>query len=178
MKKSKALDSPPKPKSRYERLALGPAKTHQKEWKIHDFVGRYHLTRVKNPAPVPGMTLGLEKEEANAKAADTKRFEDQLEQRALQYKRTVRARAVGTAEATKLHMDAVIGTQIEKTDEILHGRATEVGKKSYFSDTPDQIKRFKKNVMMDRPHYVGYAVISTGFRSMVSNEFLILLIHS
>ena len=168
MQKSRGLESPPKPKGRYDRPVLGPAKIYQKEWKIHDFVGKYHLTRVKNPAPVPGMTLGLEKAEANAKAADAKRFEDQLEQRALQYKRTVRARGVGAAEATKLHIDAIIGTQIEKTDEILKGRKIEVNKKSYFSDTPDQINRFKKNVMLDRPHYVGYAVVSAGFRSMVS----------
>lgn len=164
---SRAKDGSPQKERRYERLELGPARAYQKEWKIHDFVGTYHLTRVKNVAPVPGTTLGLEKAEKEAKAADAKRFEDQLEARAIQYKKTIKARGVGAEETTKLHVEAIIGAQIEKTDQTLHARAAEKDKKNYFSDTPEQVKRFRKNVAMNRPHYIGYAVVSTGFRSMV-----------
>lgn len=172
------LLSPPSLKSQYQRPPLGPARTFQKEWKIHDFVGKYHLTRVKNLAPVPGTALALEKSEKEAKAADAKRFEDQLHQRAVHYKKTIRARGVGAEEATKLHVDAIIGSQIDRTENALHARAAETNKKNYFSDTLDQIMRFKKNVLMDRPHYIGYAVVFAGFRSLVSYCAKILYLYN
>ena len=155
-------------KSRYERPPLDSAVLYEKEWKVHDFLGKYHLTRLKNIAPVPGTAIGIERKEKLSKEADVKRFEVQLEQRALQHKRTIRSRNVGAAESTKLHIDAVIGSQIEATQRTMQARETEKDKKNYFCDTVDQVKRFKKNVVMNRPHYVGYAVISTGFRSMAS----------
>jgi hypothetical protein len=159
----------PKKASRYERPPLDAAVQVTKEWRVHDFLGRYHLSRVKNIAPVPGAALGIERAEKLAKEADAKRFEGQLEQRALQYKRTIRARVVGAAESTRLHIDAVIGSQIDATQRTMQGREAEKEKKNYFCDTAEQVKRFKKNVVMNRPHYVGYAVISVGFRSMVSS---------
>lgn len=152
-------------KSRYARPQLGPAKSVEQNWTVHHFVGKYHLSRIKNVAPIPGIQLAQEIKERDDRRKDAKRFEDELEQRAAVYRKTVRARDAGAQKATQLHMDTLVGIPMNDIESTLNSRLSENSKKNYYCDTPQQIKQFKKNVILNRPNYIGYAVITTGFRS-------------
>ena len=55
--------------------------TYTKEWTTHDFYGKYHLSHLKNPHPVPGTQVLLEKEHVEKKKADAERYEAAAKER-------------------------------------------------------------------------------------------------
>jgi hypothetical protein len=98
---------------------------------------------------------------------DQQRFEKEIAERAAAYKKTVTTRAVGVAETTRLNFKSLIGVPVQETENIINARLAENNllKKSYFADTPKQIKQFKKNILRGNASYPAFAVMTAGFRS-------------
>jgi hypothetical protein len=57
---------------------------YSKDWTAHDFYGKYHLQRIKNPVPIPGTQIQLEYQHQEKKSADIKRYEQSREQQLLE----------------------------------------------------------------------------------------------
>ncbi len=56
---------------------------HNNNWTAHDFYGKYHLSRMKAEAPVPGTQFILETKRKESKDNDVKRYEKELEERVI-----------------------------------------------------------------------------------------------
>jgi hypothetical protein len=55
--------------------------TYSKDWTTHDFYGKYHLSHIANPHPVPGTQVLLETKHEEKKKADTERYEKAVQKR-------------------------------------------------------------------------------------------------
>ena len=145
-----------------------PSKFPVRHWNTQDFLGKYHITKISNKlTPVPGTQLRIEKEydhdiEAYHKHAQEVR--DQ-QQKALDFKLLVKQQSVELQ--TKVYFDTILGEPIKEAEKILEERDKiyEFTVNPTYKDSPQEIKKFLKNIELGRYHYVGFAV-SHGFESI------------
>jgi hypothetical protein len=57
---------------------------YSKDWTAHDFYGKYHLQRIKNPLPTPGTQIELEFQHQEKKNADVKRYQETREKQLIE----------------------------------------------------------------------------------------------
>jgi hypothetical protein len=69
---------------------------YSKDWTAHDFYGKYHLHRIKNPTPIPGTQIALEFDHNEKKTADQKRFEEAREANKIAIQKTLEIKKQST----------------------------------------------------------------------------------
>jgi hypothetical protein len=76
---------------------------YSKDWTAHDFYGKYHLHRIKNPVPIPGTQISLELEHNEKKAVDQKRFENAREANKVAIQKTLEIKKQSTEVLKFIH---------------------------------------------------------------------------
>ncbi len=168
--------SPPAPAN---KSPLGPAVRYNREFTSHDFVGKYHISRIENETPIPGTQIKLERIRKEEKEKDVKRFEDELEKNALQRVRNMHIKKIGTEFKTRVMMDTVLGGPVNAIQTNIQEKDAIIYKKEIYPDPIKNILRFNKNMKLGRSHYVSFA-ITTGFQSInwADEEFGNTSLHS
>lgn len=85
------LDSPIEKKKKITQVY-----EYSKDWTAHDFYGKYHINRIKNPVPVPGTQIQVEYDHIQKKNADLKRYEDARESKKLEIQKTLELKKKST----------------------------------------------------------------------------------
>eukprot|EP01040_Poterioochromonas_malhamensis_P001219 gene1219-1293_t len=139
-----------------------------RHFNTQDFLGKYHINKIDNKlTPIPGTQLRIEKEyneDIDAYHQYVQDVRDQ-KQKELDLKLLIKQQSVGLQ--TRVYFDTILGEPIKEAEKILEERD-----KIYqftihptYKDSPQEIKKFLKNVEQGRFHYVGFAV-SHGFESI------------
>lgn len=85
------MDSPDNKKKKITQVF-----EYSKDWTAHDFYGKYHVNRIKNPVPVPGTQIQVEYDHRQKKDADIRRYEEAKEQNKIEIQKKLELKKKST----------------------------------------------------------------------------------
>lgn len=125
-----------------------------------------HLARFENKINViPGTQVKIEQDYEAGKAQSFERLEEKTKANTEKLQSKLKIKDDSAELQTRIYFDTVIGQKIAQAEQILYEKEKLLHSKPVVVDTKENIDKFMKSVLLNRHHYVGYAITS-GFKSI------------